>query len=287
MRKLLAHLGLWLVKRFHDSRSKNYGSEIDHAAARNDAPSDRADIFKDTLLSGWFRQDSDELLQGFPISEEDVVLDVGCGDSPFLGFCADRGADIIFADIDESNVLATAEKLKGSKARSIRPLVTNSDPLPLGDGEATKIIAMEVIEHVDDPDVFLRELARVGKSGALYLITAPDPVAEHVQEQGLAPESYFQQPNHVRIIEREDFSAMVEEAGLIIEKRHSYGFYWSMWWIFFWVCKQELGETPPHPLLASWTRTWEELLSLGEGEKVKKVLDNFMPKSQAIIARKP
>jgi 2-polyprenyl-3-methyl-5-hydroxy-6-metoxy-1,4-benzoquinol methylase len=46
----------------------------------------------DTSLSGWFRQETDELFEGFPIRAEDSVLDIGCGDGPFVQFCAQRGA---------------------------------------------------------------------------------------------------------------------------------------------------------------------------------------------------
>ena len=56
--------------------------------------------FVDASLSGWFKHETAELLEGFKISSEDVVLDVGCGDSPFLHFCAMQGAEVIFADID-------------------------------------------------------------------------------------------------------------------------------------------------------------------------------------------
>jgi SAM-dependent methyltransferase len=155
----------------------------------------------------------------------------------------------------------------------------------LKNAAASKIIAMEVMEHVDDTNLFLKELVRVGKPGAQYLISVPDPMAETVQKK-LAPSVYFEKPNHVRIIGREEFEQMVVDAGLVVEERKSYGFYWSIWWIFFWACKQDLSP-PWHPLLESWTQTWSQLIATQDGPRVKRVLDNFMPKSQAIIARKP
>jgi ubiquinone/menaquinone biosynthesis C-methylase UbiE len=274
MKKLLFHLGLWLVNRYQgDSVPETFRAE--------------GALMEDTLLSGWFNSEKDELFKSFKISSDDVVLDVGCGDSPFLAFCAERGADLIFADIEAANVQATEEKLNGSNARSLTPIVSDANPLPLENSVASKVIAMEVIEHVDDPQAFLSELFRVGQPGAQYLLTVPDPTAEYLQKKGLAPDSYFAKPNHIRIIARDQFVAMVEEAGLVIEQQEYYGFYWSMWWMFFWVTKQELGATPPHPLLASWTKTWQELLSLDGGDRVKRIMDDFMPKSQAIIARKP
>lgn len=284
MKKILVHIGLWMVSRFQETTAPD-ATEAQPAAA---TPVPQfPPIFQDTLLSGWFNTETNELFKGFEITADDTVLDVGCGDSPFLSFCAERGADIMFADIDAANVALTEQKLQGSNAKSLTAIVSDANPLPLEDGVASKVVAMEVLEHVDDPKVFLTELVRVGAPGAQYLLTVPDPVVEHLQEQDLAPASYFEKPNHIRIIERDEFVTMVEEAGLVVEKKSSYGFYWSIWWVFFWACKQDLGATPPHPLLASWTETWTQLLALEDGAKIKAVLDGFLPKSQAIIARKP
>lgn len=293
MRKVLAKLGAWLVARFDESPDLSQHTAA--APPREPNPVSQAEeatdpfggTFRDAQLSGWFNQNTDELFTGFAISKDDCVLDVGCGDSPFLQFCAARGADIMFADIDEANVEATYSKLLDSNARSITPIVSDANPLPLDDAIASKIIAMEVIEHVDDPAIFLAELARVGKSGARYLITAPDATAEQLQAKGLAPDSYFEKPNHIRIIERAELVSLVEQAGLVVEQQHTYGFYWSLWWIFFWACKEELGTVPMHPVLASWTTTWEQMLNLEDGPRIKQILDGFMPKSQAIIALKP
>lgn len=239
----------------------------------------------DASLSGWFKEETDELIEGFKISSDDVVLDVGCGDSPFLHFCAMRGPDVIFADIDAAKVAAMSKILEGSPAKSVTAHVCDACALPVKNASVSKIIAMEVMEHLEDPRTFLKELERVGVPGALYLITVPDPVAEMVQKN-LAPPVYFEKPNHIRVIERNDFERLVVDAGLVVDSRRYYGFYWALWWMFFWACKQDL-HPPWHPLLESWTKTWNELLATPDGPRIKRVLDNFMPKSQAIIARKP
>lgn len=54
----------------------------------------------------------------------------------------------------------------------------------------------------------MAELVRVGQPGAQYLLTVPDPVAETVQKN-LAPDSYFQKPNHIRIFQRDEFEQLV------------------------------------------------------------------------------
>jgi len=239
----------------------------------------------DAYLSGWFRRDSGELFEGFPINAEDTVLDIGCGDGPFAQFCAERGAEVIFADIDAEKVAAVEAMLKQSPARGVIPLVTDANPIPLSDARVNKIIAMEVLEHVEDPAQFMRELVRVAKPGAQFLLTVPDPLGESVQKK-LAPAAYFEHPNHIRVFQREEFEQLILDAGLVIERRADYGFYWSVWWFLFWACKQDLSP-PWHPLLDSWTHTWNMLLSMPDGARIKKALDAAMPKSQAIIARKP
>ena len=237
----------------------------------------------DAVLSGWFVRERGELFEGLPITRDDVVLDVGCGDGGIAGFCGERGAAIILADSDPERVSAAERRLAGTAARNVRALITDCNPLPLPDDTASIVISTEVLEHVDDPHKFLAELVRVGREGARYLLTVPDPVCETLQKT-LAPPSYFAKPNHIRIIERDEFAAMVEAVGLTIERRASYGFYWSLWWLMFWVCKVDLGQA--HPVLDGWAQTWGALLDSPGGPQVKKVLDSFMPKSQVIIARK-
>ena len=239
----------------------------------------------DAELAGWFRNDTNELFQGLPVSRDDIVLDVGCGDGMIVSFCARRGAEILLADRDADKIAAAEKNLVGSGARSIRTIVSDCDPIPIPDETATVVISTEVLEHVDDPAKFLKELVRVGRPGARYLLTVPDPVGESLQKS-LAPPGYFEKPNHLRIIGREEFGALVETAGLNIERRASYGFYWSMWWLLFWTCNVDFPGAS-HPVLDNWTRTWGELLETKGGLQVKELLDSFMPKSQLIVARKP
>lgn len=239
----------------------------------------------DACMSGWFRQDTGELLEGFPILSTDTVLDVGCGNGSFVKFCAQFGPAVIFSDIDAAKVEAVGALLAETSARSLQPLVSDSNPLPLKNATASKILCMEVLEHVDDPHQVMRELVRVGQPGALYLLTVPDPASETVLKK-VAPSIFFEKPNHVRVFGREEFEQLIVSAGLVVERRSYHGFYWSIWWMMFCACEQDLSP-PWHPVLQHWTRTWETLLTMEKGAEIKKALDEFMPKSQAIIARKP
>ncbi|WP_347902853.1 methyltransferase domain-containing protein [Pseudomonas purpurea] len=239
----------------------------------------------DAVLSGWFNQATNELYTGFRISPEDTVLDVGCGDGGNVHFCAMRGAKIIVADIDAEKIAATAERLKDTPARDVECHVTDGNPLPLADATATRVVSTEVIEHVDDPAQFLAELVRVGKPGALYLLSVPHPSSENLQKDIAAPQ-YFQKPNHIRVISEDQFKQMVSDSGLEVLSHSQYGFYWSLWMLLFWDAKVDLHNAD-HPLLNHWAEMWQMILASPRGPQLKQALDSAVAKSQVIIARKP
>jgi SAM-dependent methyltransferase len=238
----------------------------------------------DMVRSGWFSNDSGELYPGFPVGPEDTVVDVGCGDGSKTGFCARRGAHVVFADIDPSAVAAARMLMESHGAARLTPFVTDGVKLPLADGTASRVVASEVLEHVDDPAEFLTELVRVGKPGALYLLTVPDPVAETLRKQIVSPR-YFEKPGHIRIVGREEFGQLVTDAGLVIERRGSNGFHSSLWWILRYA--EDEPSDQGNSLRKLWDDTWGLMLSMPEGARIKAALDDLMPMSQCIVARKP
>ncbi|UVL40507.1 class I SAM-dependent methyltransferase [Pseudomonas sp. B21-040] len=251
----------------------------------------------DAVLDGWFLNDSGELLKGFAITADDTLLDVGCGEGAATLFAVRQGASVIFTDSEHDKVRDLGRQVDAQSAKPNLGLVSNSLPLPLADGCASKVVCMEVLEHIEHPEPFMAELVRMGRPGALYLLSVPAPVGEHLQK-GIAPDSYYQSPNHVQIFTAQRFAALVEDAGLVIEHRQATGFFWVMGMIFFWASERAAGRdlggavrdrihAPYPPLMESWARTWQDLLVHPDGLAIKQMLDHFMPKSQVIIARKP
>ena len=183
---------------------------------------------RDDRENGWLRDDTGELVTGFPIGAVDTVVDVGCGEGLASVFAANTGAEVIAVDIDPRSIRVVAKKLKTSRARSHQTIVSDSNPLALADATASRVVAMEVLEHVQDPVRLLEELVRIGQPGALYLITVPDERAELVQRK-IAPPAYWKEPNHLRIFSRDGLDRLVSQAGLTIEKRTYKSFFWAMW----------------------------------------------------------
>jgi SAM-dependent methyltransferase len=251
----------------------------------------------DAVQSGWYQGDTNELFVGFPISAEDSVLDVGCGAGGATLFCANRGASVTYTDVEPNKIAVLNDKVKLTPARQARGFVSDSFPLPVATGSMSRIVSTEVLEHVVDPPEFLRELARVGQPGALYLLSVPAPLGEHLQKD-IAPAYYFEKPNHIHIFEREEFASLVQDAGLEILRHESFGFFWTFWVFLYWSLSKsvhadfseeahDIVQPPYPPLLNDWASLWHQMLQIPETAAMRKSLDGLLPKSQVIVARKP
>ena len=277
-RDIFQHSLSMMIKLISDKNNKRH-------TVMNIEPKYNFDVgLMSAMHEGWY-QSSGHLYHDFHISPDDVVVDVGCGDAGNLMFCAKQGASIIAADINAEKVNAAVARIKETAARCVRGVAGNSNPLLIDSMTASKVICTEVIEHVDDPAQFLSELVRIGQSGAQYLLTVPDAVGEYIQKNSGAAPSYFEHPNHIRIIERDEFAHMVQAAGLTIERHDFYGAYWTVWMSFFWLCGVDLFQ-PKDELLLSWAQTWHLLLEQPNSAAVLHQLNQVMPKSQIIVARK-
>jgi len=254
----------------------------------------------DARMSGWYARETDELFRGFRISAQDNVLDVGCGDGVSALFCGERGAHVTCVDIDEGTISGIRALLQEQgTARGIEAFVSDSDPMPVADGYASRVICQEVLEHVADPARVIAELVRAGQPGALYLLTVPGERSEKIQ-QAFAPPDYFEHPNHIRIFSKDDFVAMAESAGLEVLDYSGNGFFWTFWACMHWAivgaeARRNEGDysavqapfAPPYDAsLRDWANLWNRLIATPEGEAFKREMDGLLPKSQLILARK-
>lgn len=232
---------------------------------------------------GWMNDATGELAPGFAVSLGDVVVDVGAGDGNMAAFYAPRVRKTVLIDQDDAKLQAAAESLRRLGAKDVETVTADAAHLPIADGAADRVVCTEVLEHVDDPAAVLAELVRIGRPGALYLLSVPGAVSEELQKDVAAP-AYFEKPNHIRIFSPEELPRLVEAAGLRVQRQEQHGFYWTMWWMLFWPARVDLGQ--PHPLLELWSRTWAELLKLEGGPKIKAAFDALAPKVNVVIARK-
>jgi SAM-dependent methyltransferase len=232
-------------------------------------------------------------LLGLEINSEDTVVDLGAGMGDACVFAGQVGADIIAVDYDRSLSDHIQGRMTDVPARSFR-IVTcdfNAPPIPLEDGTASVVMAKEVMEHLRNPAGFLSELVRIGKPGAKYLITVPDPVSEDLLKLVATPD-HWQEPHHINVFQHDELDGLVTDAGLEIVERSYCGFYGSFWWLLrmaigsHYVPNHFTSGTPPQAL-QEWDSVWHALVSSEKGHEIGKMLDQLIPKSQVIVARKP
>ena len=102
----------------------------------------------DAVQSGWYQSESNELFKGFAISAADSVLDVGCGAGGATLFCANRGAHVVFTDVVAEKIESLKARVAQTPARQFEGFVSDSIPLPVADANMSRVISMEVLEHV-------------------------------------------------------------------------------------------------------------------------------------------
>ena len=246
---------------------------------------------RDRVLEGWLNAETGEIFRDIPVRPSDTVIDVGCGDGGFINFCANRGAEVLCIDQDAAKLASTEARVKTSVARAYRAILSDCDPIPLEDNTGDLVICTEVLEHVPDPAKFLNELIRVTKPGARLLISVPDSRSEQFVA-ATAPPQYFQVPNHIRIFSAQDFEKLVLDSGLAIESHEFRGCFWSIFWPLSWMtCEPGEGQGLPvdneHPIVQHWLSLWRHVQRHPDGHKIRDALNQLLPKSQTIVARKP
>ena len=239
---------------------------------------------RDDVEAGFYQNVTNEVYRGVPISKDDTIVDVGCGSGGPLQFLSTRGAKVIAVDVS-AEVIEIAKSAVENQGGVVEFRVAHTQALPVPDDFATRVICMEVLEHVDDPSFSLSEMYRIGKSGALYLLTVPDSNAERIIGAVGGP-TYFQKPNHIRIIERTEFENLVSNAGLEILS-HDYNGFVSTFRLALLMMRGHTDLKAEDEILLKWSRMWNELLDSPEGLEMKKALDFLVPRSQIIVARKP
>jgi 2-polyprenyl-3-methyl-5-hydroxy-6-metoxy-1,4-benzoquinol methylase len=153
------------------------------------------------------------------------ILDVGCGEGVLTAEWAERLGDgrIVGIDLDDP-------KLRAEWERRSRPnlefRVEEATSLPFGDGEFDMACAIEVLEHVPQPEATLTEMARAA-SRHLLVSVPREPLWRGLN---LARGAYLRDlgntPGHVNHWSKRAFVALLSRYGTVEEARSP--FPWTM-----------------------------------------------------------
>jgi SAM-dependent methyltransferase len=95
------------------------------------------------------------------------VLDVGCGVGQVVGRLTQAGYEAYGVDVSEPNI-------ERARRFSTRCQLYDGKHLPFADGSFASAGALNVLEHVEQPEDFIRELVRVVEPGGRVVISSPN-----------------------------------------------------------------------------------------------------------------
>jgi SAM-dependent methyltransferase len=228
---------------------------------------------------------STTIYPGVDVTSADTVIDLGCGQGRVCEIAGSAGAAVIAIDLNEDAVRDVTDRMRNVPAKDFRGIVSSCNPVPVPSSNCTVVVAQEVIQHVENPRAFLQEMVRIGTPDARYVISVPDSVSETIMGI-VSPPSYFQSPNHIHVFKRDEFQAMLGDAGLVIEHAAFGGFFWSLWWFFHQSAALPGSPVTSEELTSAWQQTWDMFCRTPKIGEVRNALDMAIPKSQIYICRK-
>ncbi|HYC38025.1 MAG TPA: class I SAM-dependent methyltransferase [Usitatibacter sp.] len=130
------------------------------------------------------------------------VLDVACGEGYGSALLAGSAARVTGVDISE-HAVAHARASYGELGNAVFECASCTR-LPLPDASIDLAVSFETLEHIEEQERFLDELARVLTPGGILLLSCPNKL-EYSDKRGFANEF------HVKELYREELAKLVDE----------------------------------------------------------------------------
>jgi ubiquinone/menaquinone biosynthesis C-methylase UbiE len=124
-----------------------------------------------------------------------LVLDVGCGTGILFDYVTDRLKMIVGLDLSKKTLIEAKTRMFKKNMNSVHLVQADADNMPFGDGVFNQVLAITVLQNAPNPGTMLREIRRVAKDDAIFVVT------------GLKS-----------IFSKRRFEQVLKEAGLKLEK---------------------------------------------------------------------
>ena len=219
----------------------------------------------------------------------DRLLDLGCGGGRHAFEAARRGARVVALDTDLAE-LADVRTLFAAMAEEapLTAATTGGDALhlPFPDGAFDRVVAAEVLEHIEPDGDALTELARVLRPGGTIAVTVPAWLSERVcwalSDDYHAPAV---EGGHVRVYSARMLRRRLRAAGLVPCASHrAHALHTPYWWLRCLVGPAD----DRHPLVRAYHRflVWDITARPRAVRTVDALLRPLLGKSLVVYARK-
>jgi SAM-dependent methyltransferase len=161
----------------------------------------------------------------FALADPRSLLDVGCGEGVLVQRWARQLPDkrVVGIDLEEESIQAC---LVEHGAPNLEYIVMRAENLPFADGEFDVACAIEVLEHVPDPEHTLSEMARCAERHLLVSV----PREPLWRGMNMARGAYWGElgntPGHLNHWSQRAFVALLSSYGQVVELRAP--FPWTM-----------------------------------------------------------
>ena len=222
----------------------------------------------------------------------DRVLDMGCGAGRHAFEAYRRGADVVAFDQDADELSGVLDLFAAMRAAGGVPAGAQADvkqgdalSLPFADDEFDRVVAAEVLEHIEDDRAAMAELVRVLKPGGTMAVTVPRWWPERVCWS--LSEAYHQvEGGHVRIYGFRQLIGRLQAAGLVYDGRHhAHALHAPYWWL-----KCAVGvDDDRHPLVRAYHRllVWDIMRRPVATRLVERAANPLLGKSLVVYLTKP
>lgn len=154
-------------------------------------------------------------------------LDVGCGDGYYLEGLKNRFQQLIGIDVNKNNIKIAKKRI--NKSRRIRLIIADGKDIPLKEKFDT-VICSEVLEHVLEPHIMVREISNVLRRGGSLLLTVPEKTMP------------MQDDHVVSGYEYGELEKMLSASDLIIVKN---SYFLKRWGYFLWRLEKSITRINP------------------------------------------
>lgn len=131
------------------------------------------------------------------LNKKDIVLDLGCGPGQSSIKASRAAKKIVAVDIDPALIRFAKESAQDLKIKNLTFETANLEKkLKYKKNYFDKIIFLDVLEHLNNRDLILKEIHRILKKGGLLLLGVPNSETSWKENQRSVGICSFSDPDH-------------------------------------------------------------------------------------------